>query len=173
MKPRNSITPTNSSDPTPERLLKSRGDFTVGDDEQGTRVYTFRDSPLERMRDRYKQIDYRQYAALAKYRHHTYAAGMMGNISAIDFNRIFATDVSGFSGMAKTENQAFHRDQYRKAVKEIGLRDSVIVDSVVIKEIPLEIAGRMRGWLHPLQARAVATDVIRGAADRLSILWGI
>lgn len=159
--------------PTAERLFKSGGHYEIGDDKQGHRVYQFRDAPLERMYDgRYKQIDERQYQALAKYRHHAYAAGMAGNLKSVDLNRIMANTVFS-GGMPASEAQAFHRCQYREAVREIGIRESAIVDAVVLHETPIEMAGKMRGWSHPLQARAVAVEVLRGAADRLCRLWGI
>src|SRR5262245_4933475 len=38
------------ADPTPQRMAKAGGHFEFGDDRQGSKVLTMRDSPLERLR---------------------------------------------------------------------------------------------------------------------------
>ncbi|HKN09051.1 MAG TPA: hypothetical protein VJ376_06170 [Pseudomonadota bacterium] len=97
--------------PTAQRIRHAGADFTRGDSGQ----ITMRDSPLERAFAR-DVITPAQYAAGQKYRHHWYCAGLCDPLGSIDLNRIFATDLGSFSGMARTENQVFHRQRYREAV---------------------------------------------------------
>jgi hypothetical protein len=85
-----------------------------------TGVITLRDSPIERARSR-NVISQAQYTAALKYRHHWYRAGLASPLSSVELNRIFATDMTSFSGMARTEAQVFHRQRYREAVQHIGM----------------------------------------------------
>src|SRR5262245_25699810 len=101
--------------PTPERMRRAGADFERGD----TGQITMRDSPLERALAR-NVITQEQYATGQKYRHHWYHAGLNDPIGSIDLARISGTDLGAFSGMAKTENQLFHRQRYREAVQAIG-----------------------------------------------------
>jgi hypothetical protein len=158
--------------PTTERLDKAEGHVEVGDDGQGTRIYTLRDSPLERMSSR-GAIDPKEYSALMKFKQHRVHAGLQPSIGSIDLARVFASDPGGFSGMAKTERQVFHRQRYREAVQHIGLRASLVVERVVCAEQTLEMAGFALNWRTPAQARAAATELLRDAGYRLAQLWGI
>src|SRR5262247_1823432 len=101
--------------PTPERIRRAGADFERGD----TGQITMRDSPLERALAR-KVITQEQYAAGQKYRHHWYHAGLADSLVSVDLNRVFATDLGGFSGMAKSEQQVFHRQRYREATQAAG-----------------------------------------------------
>jgi len=175
--------------PTAERIAKSESHFTIGDDKQGTRVYHFHDSPLDRLYSRLARRSSeetrarREYAALLKYRHHWYSAGLLANLSSVDLNRIYAADASSMSGMAKSERQADHRVQYRLARALIGHRPGIVVDNVVCSETTLEIAGYSVGFGYykkkegtfssPYRAREEATKLLRAAANQLAALWGI
>ena len=85
--------------PTPERVRQAGADLARGD----TGQITMRDSPLERALAR-NVVTPEQYAAGQKYRHHWYHAGLCDPLGSIDLNRIFASDLGSFSGMARTEN---------------------------------------------------------------------
>ncbi len=163
---------TEQGAPTPERLAKAEGHVEIGNDEQGARVYTLRDSPLERLNAR-GGIDPREYSALMKFKQHWHHAGLLPSVGGIDLNRVFASDPGSYSGMAKTERQVFHRQRYREAVQHIGLRASLVVERVVCNEQTLEMAGLALNWRTPAQARAAATELLRDAAYRLAQLWGI
>ena len=158
--------------PTPERLAKAEGYVEIGDDEQGTRVYALRDSPLERLSVR-GAIDPKEYSALMKFKQHWYHAGLLPTVGGIDLNRVFAADPGSYSGMARNERQLFHRQRYREAVQHIGLRASLVVERVVCNEQTLEMAGLALNWRTPAQARAAATELLRDAGHRLAQLWGI
>lgn len=158
--------------PTPERLRHAGGAVEVGDDGQGTRVYTFRDAPVERMHAR-GALEPKEYAALMKFKAHWTHAGLTPSIGSIDLARVFAADPLGYSGMAKTERQVFHRQRYREAVQHIGLRAALVVERVVCAEQTLEMAGLALNWKTPAQARAAATELLRDAGERLAKLWGI
>jgi hypothetical protein len=164
--------PRDEGKPTQERLAKAEGHIEVGDDAQGTRVYTLRDSPLERLSAR-GGIDPREYAALMKFKQHWHHAGLQPSVGSIDLTRVFSSDPGMYSGMAKTERQVFHRQRYREAVQHIGMRAALIVERVVCAEQTLEMAGMALNWRTPAQARAAATELLRDAGYRLAQLWGV
>jgi hypothetical protein len=163
--------PPDSGAPTPERLAHAQGHFDRGND-AGRRIYTLRDSPLERLSHR-GAVTPREYAALMKFKQHWTAAGLQPSLGNIDLARVFAADPASGSGMARTERQVFHRQRYRQAVQAIGLRSALVVERVVCAEQTLEAAGFALNWRTPAQARAAATEMLREAADRLARLWGI
>jgi hypothetical protein len=158
------------SHPTVERLRRAGDDYSIGSGH--SRIVTMRDSPFERAKSR-GAINDRQYAAGMKYFHHWYHAGLSAPLGSIDLNRIFASDVSGFSGMAKTETQAFHRQRYREAVQDLGKDKSSVIERIICQEHKLEDIGHSRGWANKPQAIAVATELMRLGLDRLTKLWGI
>jgi len=158
--------------PTPERLAKTEGFFEIGDDKQGTRVYRLQDHSLGRMKQR-DAIDNTEYAALQKYKHHWSSAGLECSPQSVDLNRIFSADPGSMSGMAKTEAQAHHRQQYRKAREQFGNRQAILIDRVVLEDWTLEAAGATLGWRNRPQAISAATEMIRDAGYRLAKLWGI
>jgi hypothetical protein len=155
--------------PTPERLKKSEGAFDRGDSGQ----ITMRDSPLERALSR-KLISREQYAAGQKYRHHWYHAGLCDPLASVDLDHVFGCNSSNStSGMAKSENQFFHRERYREAVQAIGKIGSHVLDSAICREINLQSIGQALGWSNERQAYAAAMERLKQALDTLSKLWGI
>lgn len=163
--------------PTAERLLKSGGAFEIGDDKQGTRVYRFQDSPLERAMAR-KAFHHSEFAGLMKFRHHWYHADLAPHVSSIDLDRVFAADFGAACGMPKTERQAHHRSQYRTACEKLsahpdGHKIRIVVDNVVCSEQPLHIAGFAIGYNSPHRAREGAERRLCSAGDILARLWGI
>lgn len=164
---------TSQEGPNRFRLRHAAGAFEVGDDRQGNRVYTMVDTPLARAHAR-RVISDLQYRALAKFKHHWTCAGLEPSFGSSDLDRVFGSDVTGYSGMAKTEAQVFHRQRYREAVTAVGLVASRVVEAVVCEEKKLEEAGSaILGWKHPLQARAAAVEKLRDAGDRLAREWGL
>jgi hypothetical protein len=169
--------------PTAERLQKAQGAFTIGDDKQGTRIYHFHDSTLDRLysrlarqaKGRGEEDGIRQeYAALLKYRVHWHNGGLEPSIGSVDLNRIFASDPASMSGMPKSERQAFHRQMYRKAVEELGWKERILLENVVCAEQELKIAGWSIGrFVTRRDAREGAQKILRECARRLAKLWGI
>lgn len=167
--------------PTPERLRHAEGAYVVGGDERTAKVHHMLDGPLEKLYARLGKAGGTrdseelavEYAALAKYRYFWASAGLEPSLPSVDLGRIFASDPSSFSGMAKSERQAHCRGEYRRAVQALGMRQSRIVDMVVCAEMPLEIAGKTLGWDNAPQGRAGATEILRDAGSRLAALWGI
>jgi hypothetical protein len=174
--------------PTPQRLRRAQGDYSVGDDKQGGKTWTMQDSPLDRLKKQAK-IPSLRYEALNKFRVHWYHAGLSGSVSSMDLNRVFASDLSSLSGMAKTEAQAFHRQQYRNAKQHLTKLRSpdnamtheqfshkcgIVVDNVLCSEHPLEFAGYAVGAsTSRYRAREAAKDYLAAAADALIDLWGL
>jgi hypothetical protein len=171
-----------STGPTAERIAKAENHFAVGDDKRGNRVYHFHDSPLDRMYSRLtrqakslsgEQGLRREYIALVKYRHHWFSAGLQDSIGSADLNRVFASDPGSMSGMAKSERQAHHRQQYRSARDEIGHKPGIVVDNIVCAETSIEAAGWSIGFNSRTQARDKAEEVLRESGRKLAKLWGI
>jgi hypothetical protein len=154
--------------PTRERLRHAGGDFERGH----TGQMTMRDSPLERVFAR-KLVTQRQYSAGQKYRHHWYHAGLSGSLGSIDVNRVFSDDLGGFSGMAKTDQQLFHRQCYRQAVQAVGKIGSHVLEWTVCREMPIDEVGYSLGWSSRPQAFAAGVERMRSALDDLCRIWGI
>lgn len=167
--------------PTLERLQKSAGAFSIGDDKQGTRVYHFHDSPLDRLYSRLtrragrrdEELLRQEYIALQKYKHHWAAAGLESSLGSADLGRIFASDPTSMSGMAKTERQAHHRQQWRAARDILGHKPGIVVDNIVCAETSIEVAGWSIGYNSRTSARDNAERVLRESAWKLAKLWGI
>jgi uncharacterized protein DUF6456 len=153
--------------PTPERRRRAGADIERGD----TGQITMRDSPLERALAR-KVVTPEQYSAGQKYRHHWYHAGLAGRLESVDLSRVFANDFAA-SGMAVSENQAFHRQRYREAVAVIGKIGSHVLEWAVCRETALEQVGYSLGWSTRAQAYAAAAERMKTALDELCRLWGI
>jgi Domain of unknown function (DUF6456) len=154
--------------PTPERMRRAGNDYIRGD----TGQITLGDNPLDRSFSR-GVINQEQYSAAQKFRHHWYHAGLADRLMSLDLDRVFAVDVSGFSGMPKSEGQAFHRQRYREAVQLVGKIGSHVLDSAVCREIGFEQIGYSLGWGSRAQAYAAAVERMKAALDQLWELWGI
>jgi hypothetical protein len=154
--------------PTPERLRRAGADVERGDSGQ----ITMRDSPLERAFAR-NALTAEQYSAGQKYRHHWYHAGLAGRLGSLDLNRILAVDLGAYAGMAKTENQLFHRQRYREAVQAIGKIGSCVLEWAVCREVAIDQVGHALGWSSRAQAYAAALERMKAALDELCKLWGI
>jgi len=166
------ITVEHRSMPTPERMARAGSDFEVGGDERTGKVIRVLDSPLDRMRSR-GAIDPVEYQALQRFKHHWHHGGLAPAVGSVDLNRVFASDPLSHSGMARSERQAHHRDQWRKACAILGHRSRITVENVVCAEQTLAIAGLALGWDSKPQAIAAASEILRDAGYRLAKLWGI
>jgi len=168
--------------PTLERLSKATGFYVVGDDQQGTKVYHMKDSPLYRLYSRMEALDKSEasrrqlsieHLALQRYRNHWYYAGLEATLSSVDPGRTYASDPSNFSGMAKSERQATHRQVCRNAYKAMAeaLGDIethkmfILLDNFVCYEHDRGIASGMSGYLF--------RKTIRTGASFLAKHWGI
>lgn len=158
--------------PTPERLAKAGEDIAQVFDNDGRKIISMRDAPLDRMLSRHA-IDPVEYTALQRFKHHWHHAGLTPGVGSVDPNRVFSSDPTNFSGMAKSERQAHHRQQWREACEILGHRSRIIVDNVVCAENSLEVAGYAIGWQSKPQAIAAASEILRDAGYRLAKLWGI
>lgn len=162
--------------PTEERLGKAAGAFVVGGEDRGTKIYFFADSPLQRLYARLRlragtretEDLAREYTALQKYRHHWYYAGLESSLPSVDLGRVFASDPSGMSGMAKSERQADHRKKYRAAVEKIGQKPHILLENFCCYEWPLHVASHTIGYSN-FRARRL----VRSAAHDLANHWGI
>jgi hypothetical protein len=154
--------------PTPERMRRPGADFQRGDSGQ----ITLADNPFDRALAR-GSITREQYTAGQKFRHHWYHAGLSGQLASLDVNRVCATDLGAFSGMARTEGQVFHRQRYREAVQAIGMIGSHVLDWVICREFAFEQVGYGLGWSSRPQAHAAAVERMKVALDELCKLWSI
>lgn len=170
--------------PTPERLAKAQGFVEIGDDQRGGKIYTFRDCTMDRLysrltkaaRGRHEEEDLRrEWRALMKYKHHWHAAGLLASVGSVDLNRVFASDPSSMSGMAKTEAQHHHRQQCRAAEAKVGHRPGIVLSNIVCQDFTLEMAGYSVGvnYASPYRQRLYIVDMLRGSARTLADMWGI
>ncbi len=143
--------------PTPERLRRAGADVERGHSGQ----ITMRDAPLERA--------FARNAITA----HWYHAGLAGYLQSVDLDRVLAIDLGAYAGMAKTENQVFHRQRYREAAQAAGKIGSHVLEWAVCREIALEQVGYALGWSSRPQAYAAALERMKAALDELCKLWGI
>lgn len=158
-------------EPTPERLSKAEGCWYKARDKRGqivggTVVY---DAPIERMRDQ-KIISDQQYDAAMKFYAHWYGAGQVG-VKAIDYSRSKAEEV--FGNLDPSEAHEFHVRKYREACKELGIRGDFVMRAIVCAQMSPVSVGNQLGWNNDPQARAVATELLKDALDRLRNLWGM
>lgn len=158
--------------PNAHRIAKSEGLFQIGDDKQGGKTWTMMDSPLERLFAQ-NRLSKSEYDGLVKYRIHWFRAGLQPSLGSVDLNRVFASDPSNFSGMAKSEAQVFHRQKWREACELLGHRAGLIVDNVVCAEQSALMAGMCIGWKNRPQAEAAAIEMLRDAGYRLARHWGL
>jgi hypothetical protein len=154
--------------PTPERMRRAGADFLRGDSGQ----ITLADNPFDRALAR-GSITRKQYSAGQKFRHHWYHAGLSDQLVSLDPNRVFAADLGGFSTMARSEGQVFHRQRYREAVQAIGKIGSHVLEWVICRELAFEQVGYGLGWRSRPQAHSAAVERMKTALDELCRLWGI
>jgi hypothetical protein len=167
--------PKKSADilPTPERMAKMEGFFSRVKDRDGSSYVVARDAPLEILHGK-QVIEGRQYDAGKKFYHHWYRSGLSERFAALNLaSGVFG--VGGFAGgMAVNEDQAYHRDAYRKSVQHLGMKTSALVQFIVCDEKPLvEVGQNLLGWNNLPQARAAATERLKDALDRLADLYGM
>lgn len=159
------------ADPTPQRMLHSGGHFEEGQDGFGKSSITMSDRPFAVAIKR-GAISERQARAGTKFYHHWWHSGMAGNLQTLDPNRVFGgRDES--CGMPRFEMEAHHRDQYRSAVKEMGMVTTAVVERIVCFDVPFIEAGYGLGWENRAQASSAAMERLRSGLDDLCELWGI
>lgn len=163
--------------PTRERIDKIWGAIEVGD----TGTLTVRQSPIERgvRRGRFTE---QQGRAANKLYMHWYRGGLAGSLGSADLGRIFAGD-GQFSGMPKTEQEMFHRQRFRSAIRCVDDKmraaghkgeDAVkVLYSVVCEDIPLEQAGARIGYLERQRAIVHATVLVKCGLNILIGEWGL
>ena len=168
------------SDPTPERMAKAGSDFETGGDERTGKVIRIMDSPLDRMaRPRFvngqkydPMINGREYEALNKLRIHWWHANLSGSPRSADLNRVWASDMH-FSQMPKSEREAHHRSQYRKAMALFSHVRGIVVTNALFSELPLHLCVPRIGRHSEYRSREAAKRELVGAADQLRKHWGL
>jgi len=153
---------------TPERLRKANGHTHI---ENG--VQYMRDDTLDRALSR-GRLSSSQYEAGKKYRHHWYNAGLAGTLQSCNLHMIGGAEFG--AGMPRTENEAFHRQQYRRARLELDqVRFCVdVVEAFILKECGLsEIGYLVSEYRNRPQAEAAASTLLRIGFDILVRHYGL
>ncbi len=155
--------------PTPERLAKMGDNFTRG----GEGALVARDAPLETLYAK-RGIDDRQYNAGKKFYHHWYRAGLNERYAALNLaSGVFGGGTTTY-GMPANEDQAYHREAYRKSVQHLGMRTSGLLQYIICDETSLvEVGRKVLGWANDPQARAAASERLKDALDRLADFYGM
>lgn len=159
--------------PTRERLRHARGHVEVGGDaRQKTIRRTMRDYPIARALKR-GAITQAQHDAGMKYLHHWHAGGLSSGISSADLNRVFASDPTNFSGMAKTESQYFHRQRLRHAQDIVGVTASCVLHLVICEELSFEDIGYRLGYQSKPHGIEAVEKFVRESLQQLAKEWGL
>ena len=161
-----------SSNPTHERMERAGEAFEIGGDERTGKIIRVLDSPLDGMLRR-EMVNGVEYAALNKLRHHWWHANLSGSPRSPDINRSWATDVFGFSHMAKTEQQYHHRRQFRDAMAKFSHLRGIVVQNALFSELPLHLCVPRIGSASAYRCREAAKKELKGAADQLRKMWGL
>lgn len=168
--------------PTKERISIAQGHAAIGDDKVGGKIYTFLDSPLDRLYSRLVKAAKTEnaierlrieYEALTKYYRMFVESGMVGSIGSVDPNRTYSPTPFGRTFLASTERQCDMRDEYRKAQFHLGHQSAIVVDNVVCHENSLEVAGYAIGKASQRRAIETAEFILRDAGWRLAGMWGM
>jgi hypothetical protein len=165
--------------PTAERLIKSDGHVSIGDDQLGGKVYTFLDSSLDRVYSRlskssagWMQDQLRvEYAGLNRFYVVYVQSSLVGCVGSIDPNGSGGTGRRSF--LAATESEVNARNAYRAGVEALDHQENVVVQNVVCNDLSLEIAGYSIGKNSKTRAIEGAREVLRNAGFKLAQLWGM
>ena len=156
--------------PTPERVRRSGGFFTMAGRSRSARRISMHDDPLGRALAR-RQITGEEHAGLWRYALHWHAGGLCGALPSVDLNRIYAHDPATMSGLAKSEHQQDHRQAYYAARCEIGARPAKVADHVALYGNSLREVGFMLGYRSACHAREAARELLAEAGYRLFRFW--
>ena len=172
--------------PCEERLNQSGEYYSVGDDKMGRQVYTFLDSPLDRLYGRLvrgakteNKVDRLkfEYDALTKYHRLFIESGLIGSIGAVDPNRTYSPNPFGRTFLATTEHQFDVREEYQRAKymldhhPTLGHVPGIVVDNVVCHGNSLEVSGYCVGKNSKTRAIAAAEMILRNAGYDLGEMW--
>jgi hypothetical protein len=158
--------------PTAERVAKATGDYVVGDDRQGTKIYHFLDTPLMRL---YKRLGIedksdaeqeqlrKEFVALMKYRDHWYYAGMDAKIGSVELDRV----QNSSAGVDGSERRAHHVIAYRRAAKKLGLWHSHVVEHIACLDRPISECSAFGLQVSPYRFR----KMLRWSAATLAQEW--
>jgi hypothetical protein len=160
--------------PTAERLAKAQGDFVVGDDKQGTKVYHFLDTPLARFYKRLGAEDKSdsatdqirsEFVALMKYAHHWNGARMDAKVGSATLDRV----QNSSAGLEAGERYTHHVIVYRNAAKLLGMWSSHVVEHIACLDRPISDCSAHGVMISPYMFR----KILRKAARDLAQHWSI
>lgn len=156
--------------PTSQRIKQSDGFFDRGGDKRSGHRFYMRDTPLARLLVRQK-ISNEEYSGLRRYALHWLSAGYGGQISSIDLDRVLAFDPGAMTGLAKSEAQANHRQEYRNSRAHIGTNPAMVADSVACFDMALDHVGCLLGYSSRYRGREKALSILQDAGYRLHRYW--
>lgn len=146
-------------------------------DERGPtkeRLGKLRPSPIN-MALEAEKITREQALAAEKFYKHWHSGGMVGHMPSVELDRVFGGD--GFGLMPRSENEAFHRDRYRKAraliEKELGAISLWVTEQVVCHEKPFTEVGAIFGHKNRTRAAQVSFNMLVPTLNLLCGEWGI
>lgn len=161
---------TKAALPTGERIAKSSGAFEIAADGEIKGRWQMRDAPLEMRRHR-GLIDEHQYQAGRKFYHHWYNAGLKDRFASLNLTGVFGGGAS--LPLPVTEMAQHHYDQYRLAVRELGMDAADIVQKICCEDqYGFEVA-RKRGYKDVDYGATKVLKVLDESLTKLCKLWGL
>jgi hypothetical protein len=151
---------------------RAKGDVIVNDTPSRTeRRGAVVCPPLDRLRNS-GRIDDALHRAGEKYLEHRYNAGQSGVARTANLQGVGGGGDCNY-GMAATEWQAHHLQEFRKAVQALGKWNSVAFEMFIIDECSLETVGRFMGERDKKVQIATARTMVEAKLARLADLWGL
>jgi hypothetical protein len=118
-----------------------------------------------------RNVSEQEYHALRRYGDHWLNGGLCGPLRSVDLDRIYAVNLSGMSGLARSEWEKDHRDTYYAARQEIGFRLGWVADHAACYDTSMTELGRMMGYRSDAHGRERGLELLREAGYRLGRFW--
>lgn len=159
-----------------EAIIEHRADPRLIDERGATqeRLRKIRPNPIN-LALAMDKITAKQGRAAEKLYKHWHMGGMVERIPSVELDKVFGGD--GFSLMPASENQAFHRDRYRKAKAkvefELGGLSFWTLEQIVCYEKSFTEVGAIWGHKGRTRAAQVAHAILIPSLNLLAREWGI
>lgn len=153
----------------PTRERRRKGDVGKNNKPSDAEAIYSVSTPLDRLYEA-GHIDEPQHTAGQRFARHVHHAGLSGAPRTADLNAVSGGAENTY-GMASSEAQAHHRQEYRRAMECIGKWRSAAFLAFVVDGDALEKVGRQMGETNKAQAVAAAREMVKDRLTRLAEMW--